>query len=141
MVDYDAIPGLSTMHFTAWIAIGASKIADPEQGETTVAEWRPVAEVTKLIADGGIQDGPSLTALTSFLSLHPFGGRRLVPDAHRGHSTARVDRPWLSEGQHPDPPYRCLRRYLRQRYLRRLVTNLRTGIKDGRCAPAARIAR
>ena len=69
MIEYDAMPGLSTMHFIAWLAAGAQRVAEPDKKEATRAEWHLVSDLPKLIMDGEISDGPSLTALVCFLTL------------------------------------------------------------------------
>lgn len=64
LIEYDAIPGISTMHFTAWLATGAREVGLPEATEGTRPEWHNVAEIPKLITDGMVHDGPSLAALS-----------------------------------------------------------------------------
>ena len=69
LMEYDAIPGISSIHFKSWLARGAHAIAVPDSIETNQVEWHPVAEVIPLIVSGGVSDGPSLTALSYFLAV------------------------------------------------------------------------
>jgi 8-oxo-dGTP pyrophosphatase MutT (NUDIX family) len=71
LTAYNAISGISDMRFTAFAASGAELIGPPrDHGESSQVEWVPLASVPKLAAEGEIQDGPSLTALTYFLAVN-----------------------------------------------------------------------
>ncbi|MFE5331755.1 NUDIX hydrolase [Embleya sp. NPDC056575] len=73
MTSYNAISGISTMRFTAFHATGSSCIGQPTDiGEASRVEWVPQDDVVKLIANGSVPDGPSLTALTYYLGIHRF---------------------------------------------------------------------
>jgi len=70
MIAYNALSGISDMRFTAFLAEGAERIGPPsDPGESSQVEWVPLADVPRLAAQGQIQDGPSLTALTYYLAV------------------------------------------------------------------------
>ena len=68
LVEYDAIPGLSTMHFTAWVSTGARRTAEPSPEETSEVKWHTFVEVARLLREGGVHDGPSFTILNYFMA-------------------------------------------------------------------------
>jgi 8-oxo-dGTP pyrophosphatase MutT (NUDIX family) len=69
LVDYDAIPGLSTMHFNCWSATGAKRISEPtDPSESTVVQWHSRARIATLVQEGQLSDGPSITALLAWLA-------------------------------------------------------------------------
>lgn len=70
MTEYNALSGISTMHFTAFHATDVVKVGEPEKDESDRVEWLPVSDVVKLIESGLVLDGPSLTALTYYLAIH-----------------------------------------------------------------------
>jgi 8-oxo-dGTP pyrophosphatase MutT (NUDIX family) len=72
MVDYKPLAGISTMHYTAYVA------KQPEYVRTILAEsetsrvaWTPLADVPRLVHSGHIQDGPSLLMLSYYLGMYP----------------------------------------------------------------------
>ncbi|MEZ0093201.1 NUDIX hydrolase [Streptacidiphilus sp. EB129] len=68
MVEYDALAGISTMHFRSFHVTGCEYVGKPEDSsESSRIEWIPEAEVVKLITHGEVPDGPSLTALCYYL--------------------------------------------------------------------------
>ena len=67
--EWDAIPGISTMHFTAWLATGARFSQDPDGMEGSRVEWHPLSSAADLLRSGAVVDGPSLTTLSIFLLL------------------------------------------------------------------------
>jgi 8-oxo-dGTP pyrophosphatase MutT (NUDIX family) len=69
MVSYYAIPGISTMKFTAWIASGGSRVRSPNSEETVDVAWHSTEDLRDLVAAGEITDGPSLTSLSYWLAL------------------------------------------------------------------------
>jgi 8-oxo-dGTP pyrophosphatase MutT (NUDIX family) len=70
MTAYNALSGISDMRFTAFLACGAERTGPPaDRGESSRVEWVPLAEIPKLAAEGQIQDGPSLTALTYYMAI------------------------------------------------------------------------
>jgi len=70
MTEYNALSGISDMRFTTFVATGATFAGPPaDHSESSKVEWVPLAEIPKLAADGQIQDGPSLTALTYYLAV------------------------------------------------------------------------
>lgn len=68
MIEYDAIPGLSTMHFTSWLADGAKKVAEPNDLETERTQWHSVSSLRDLLQQGAVTDGPSLLAISYYLN-------------------------------------------------------------------------
>jgi hypothetical protein len=70
MVSYNAISGISTMRFTAYIATGATPTSNQaDAAETDGISWHALSELPRLAMEGHIQDGPSLTALCYMLSI------------------------------------------------------------------------
>jgi 8-oxo-dGTP pyrophosphatase MutT (NUDIX family) len=70
MTAYNALSGISDMQFTAFLATDAEHMGPPaDHGESSRVEWVPLASVPELAAQGKIQDGPSLTALTYYLAV------------------------------------------------------------------------
>ena len=68
LVEYDALAGISTMHFRSFHVTECEYIGPPsDRSEAARVEWVPEAEVLKLIAHGEVADGPSLTALSYYL--------------------------------------------------------------------------
>lgn len=67
LARYYAIPGISSMHFTAWIATGAKPAGRPDGVEAVKVEWHQTDELRSLLTEGAVQDGPSFTALSYFL--------------------------------------------------------------------------
>ena len=68
LAEYDAIPGISSMHFTAWIAEGARHQQGGDGIEANQVEWHTVSSLPSLITSGEVVDGPSLTALAIYIS-------------------------------------------------------------------------
>lgn len=76
MIGYNALSGISDMRFSAYLATGADRISEPEDAaESSRVEWVPVADLPKLAAEGQVQDGPSLTALSYYLAFARHGAR------------------------------------------------------------------
>ncbi len=70
MTAYNALSGISDMQFTAFLVTGAQRVGPPsDHGESSRVEWVPLTRVPGLAAEGQIQDGPSLTALTYYLAV------------------------------------------------------------------------
>ncbi|MEU6232641.1 NUDIX hydrolase [Kitasatospora sp. NPDC047058] len=68
LTEYDALAGISTMHFTAFHITGCTRIGEPtDVSEATRVEWMSEAEVVKLLTSGGVPDGPSHAALSFYL--------------------------------------------------------------------------
>lgn len=70
LTEYDSIPGLSSMHFKGWLAIGAKLVSRPDSDEASLVSWHSIAEVSDLARSGKISDGPSLTALAYYVGFH-----------------------------------------------------------------------
>lgn len=69
LTSYNALSGLSTMRFTIFHATGCTYVGPPtDVSESTRVEWVAADDVMKLMADGKIPDGPSLTALSYYLA-------------------------------------------------------------------------
>jgi 8-oxo-dGTP pyrophosphatase MutT (NUDIX family) len=66
MIGYNAVSGISTMRFTAYLATSASPTVRSDYSEAGDVRWVPIADVSNLISSGKLQDGPSLTALLFF---------------------------------------------------------------------------
>lgn len=70
LTGYNALSGISDMRFSVFLATGAKRVGPPaDSGESDRVDWVPLAAVPKLAAEGQIQDGPSLTALTYYLAV------------------------------------------------------------------------
>lgn len=84
MVQYDAIPGISTMHFTSWVGHGALRVGDFADDETARIGWHSLPEVANLIHEEQVSDGPSLTALSFYLTtrITSFGSSRDSTEKH-----------------------------------------------------------
>ncbi|MQS14919.1 NUDIX hydrolase [Streptomyces kaniharaensis] len=68
MAEYDALAGISDMHFRSYHVTGCTQVGKPEDAsEATAVEWVPEVEVVKLLTSGGVADGPSLAALSYYL--------------------------------------------------------------------------
>jgi 8-oxo-dGTP pyrophosphatase MutT (NUDIX family) len=72
LVSYNALSGISDMRFTAYLARGATYIGEPaDPSESSRVGWLPLDEVPRVMRDGMISDGPSLTALAYYLAADP----------------------------------------------------------------------
>ena len=70
MISYNAISGISTMRFTAYIAQAGERHGAPEdRNEADLSQWFPIAEVYGLTQNGLLVDGPSVMALSYYLGL------------------------------------------------------------------------
>lgn len=71
MTAYNALSGISTMHFTSFHVTECTHIGPPsDPSESTKIEWIPEDAIPKLAAEGLITDGPSLTALSYYLGIY-----------------------------------------------------------------------
>jgi 8-oxo-dGTP pyrophosphatase MutT (NUDIX family) len=76
LVGYDALAGISTMHFELFHATDCDLIGPPkDRSEAERIEWLPEQEVIRLISDGLVADGPSLTAISFYLGPHRLSRR------------------------------------------------------------------
>ncbi|MGH4005766.1 MAG: NUDIX hydrolase, partial [Pseudonocardiaceae bacterium] len=66
---YSPMTGISAHRYRLFLALGAVRVGDPDVGESERVEWVPVGQVPELAARGLIPDGPSLTALTYYLTV------------------------------------------------------------------------
>ena len=75
LVEYDALAGISTMHFRSFHITGCEYAGEPtDRSEASRVEWLTEAEVVKLLAAGDVPDGPSLAALSYYLGPHRLMG-------------------------------------------------------------------
>ncbi|GAA2841834.1 NUDIX hydrolase [Kitasatospora paracochleata] len=75
LVEYDALAGISTMHFQCFHATSCERVGMPtDRSEAARVEWVPEAEVAKLLVSGQVADGPSLAALSYYLGPHRLAG-------------------------------------------------------------------
>lgn len=70
LIEYDALAGISTMHFRCFHATGCELVGVPVDASEGRVEWLSEAEVVKLLASGDVSDGPSLAALSYYLGPH-----------------------------------------------------------------------
>lgn len=71
LVEYNSMSGISTMRYSAFIASDVTLIGAPtDPAESTKVEWVPFGDIPELARDGQIPDGPSLIALTYYLTVH-----------------------------------------------------------------------
>lgn len=68
LFQYDAIPGISTMHFTAWLTYGARRVTDAIGEETDKVAWHNISELPDLLRQGAVIDGPSLATIAYFIA-------------------------------------------------------------------------
>ncbi len=69
MTTYSTMTGISSHRYQLFLACGAVRVGDPEPAESERVEWISVPQVPDLAAQGLIPDGPSLTALTYYLTV------------------------------------------------------------------------
>lgn len=70
VLSYHPSNGISDQTFHLFRASGAERVGEPtDPAESERIEWLPRAEVLRLVADGEVTDGLSLTALLAVLSL------------------------------------------------------------------------
>jgi 8-oxo-dGTP pyrophosphatase MutT (NUDIX family) len=68
LVEYDALAGISTMHFRLFHATGCERVGAPmDRSEAERVEWIAEKDVVRLAGEGLIADGPSLTAISYYL--------------------------------------------------------------------------
>ena len=68
--------GLSDHEFVLFEATGATYVGDPVDAfEAERVEWVPVDDVRRLVRDGEVRDGLSLTALLWAFAFGPFAAR------------------------------------------------------------------
>lgn len=70
LVVYNALSGISTMQFTAFLVTAADHVGHPDAAESVQVNWVALADIPKLAAEGQISDGPSLTALSYYLGVY-----------------------------------------------------------------------
>jgi 8-oxo-dGTP pyrophosphatase MutT (NUDIX family) len=74
LTAYNALSGISDMRFNVFTASNAEYTGPPpDHSESSRVGWIPLSEVPKLAAEGQIQDGPSLTALTYYMVIERAG--------------------------------------------------------------------
>lgn len=71
LFEYKPMAGISTMHYTAFLATDLTDTGQPvDEAEAVKVEWIPLADLPDLAADGQITDGPSLTALSYYRGMY-----------------------------------------------------------------------
>jgi 8-oxo-dGTP pyrophosphatase MutT (NUDIX family) len=69
LTAYSPSNGATDQVFNLFVADGATYVGDPVDGfESERVEWVAVDKLRRIIAEGGVQDGLSLTALLWFLA-------------------------------------------------------------------------
>ena len=67
---YHPSNGLSDQRFELFAAAGASRVGVPsDPAESSRVEWVPAAQVRRLVREGAVQDGLSLTALLWWMAV------------------------------------------------------------------------
>ena len=83
LIAYDAMPGISTMRFVAWKGEADERLQRSDiENEVFSAHWIPAEQVRDYLLRGEISDGPSVAALSTYLtaSRHSNEGEsRVVP--------------------------------------------------------------
>jgi 8-oxo-dGTP pyrophosphatase MutT (NUDIX family) len=75
LVTYEYAHGVSDGRFVLFLAEGAQRIGEPtDTAEAERIDWLPVSTVRRLVADGQIRDGLSLTALLWVFAFDVLGG-------------------------------------------------------------------
>ena len=70
--SYYTVPGLADHRFTIFRADGATyRGAPPDPSESSRVEWVAASDIPKLIEEGQLTDGPSVTALSFALAFLP----------------------------------------------------------------------
>jgi 8-oxo-dGTP pyrophosphatase MutT (NUDIX family) len=70
MVSYNALSGISTMRFAVYLGVNPAKTGPPTDGaESLKIYWSPLSDIPRLIRQGELRDGPSLTALSFYLGI------------------------------------------------------------------------
>jgi 8-oxo-dGTP pyrophosphatase MutT (NUDIX family) len=71
LIEYHPLSGLSSMHYTVFLASDAERISEPpDSNEISRVEWVPLADIPMMAAKGQIADGPSLLILGYYLGVH-----------------------------------------------------------------------
>lgn len=77
MTSYNALSGISTMRFSSFHATESTRIGPPsDPSESSRVEWIPIDDVIKLVTEGEVADGPSLTAISYYLGPYRLAKRR-----------------------------------------------------------------
>jgi 8-oxo-dGTP pyrophosphatase MutT (NUDIX family) len=77
MTSYNALSGISTMRFSSFHATESTRIGPPsDPSESSRVEWIPIDDVIKLVTEGEVADGPSLTAISYYLGPYQLAKRR-----------------------------------------------------------------
>jgi 8-oxo-dGTP pyrophosphatase MutT (NUDIX family) len=70
MTAYDAANGITDLRYTAYLATGMTHVGEPEdRSESSRVAWVPLADVPRLAAEGRLDDGAALTALSYYLGI------------------------------------------------------------------------
>lgn len=68
LTTFFPFPGISSGIFHFYLASGARLTGIPDPAEASGVEWKTRDEVRRLLAEGSIPGGPSMTALALFLA-------------------------------------------------------------------------
>ncbi|MGH3864096.1 NUDIX hydrolase [Actinokineospora sp.] len=69
LVVYSPLTGISDQLYRVFLATDVHEAAAHDSAEASRVEWVHLADLPELIAGGQVSDGPSLTALTTYLVL------------------------------------------------------------------------
>ncbi|UVS80034.1 NUDIX hydrolase [Actinokineospora sp. UTMC 2448] len=69
LVTYHPMNGITNHRFHLFVATRTRKTAAADPAESSRVEWLPLACLPALIGTGDLHDGPTLTALTTYLAL------------------------------------------------------------------------
>jgi 8-oxo-dGTP pyrophosphatase MutT (NUDIX family) len=68
LTTFYPLSGISSGRFHLFLASGAQLTGAPDPAEASRVEWVPRDRVRRLLAEGGVPDGPSMTALALVLA-------------------------------------------------------------------------
>jgi 8-oxo-dGTP pyrophosphatase MutT (NUDIX family) len=75
LVSFHPANGISDQTFHTFIADGAVRVGEPTDiSESERVEWVPTSELRRIVANGGMRDGLSLTAITYALAFGALDG-------------------------------------------------------------------
>lgn len=80
LCSYHPLDGISDFRLTIYHATQAAHVGQPvDASESTRIEWLPLAGIARLIKDGLITDGPTLTGLSLVAAFPRLGGGLEAP--------------------------------------------------------------
>ncbi|MDQ3577724.1 MAG: NUDIX hydrolase [Actinomycetota bacterium] len=69
LVRYSPMTGISGQRYQVFLATDVHQEGEPDTAEASRIDWVPLADLPALMRDGQISDGPSLTALATYLAI------------------------------------------------------------------------